>query len=79
MSEEDIKQLSAVELKDFITENVLKIQSFEDAKRKYNKALSEMIKEVKVKNKLAMDVLEGKDSALARKVLIEVTSGIENR
>ena len=79
MSEEDIKQLSAEELKEFITTNVLKIASLEDAKRKQNKSYSDLIKEIKVRNKLAMDVIEGKDSALARKILIEVTSLLQRK
>ncbi len=76
MSEEDIKKLEPIELKSFITENVIKIMQFEDAKKKYTKSIGEIIKEIKIKNKLAMDVLEGKDSVLARKILVEVVSNL---
>lgn len=79
MSEEDIKNLEPDELKTFITENVIKIAQFEDAKRKYARSIGEIVKDIKVKNKLAMDVLEGKDSNLARKILVEVVNNLKSK
>ena len=79
MSEEDIKALSAEELKEFITENVIKVASLKKAKRDYNKSIGDLIKKVDGETSLAMDVLEGKDSELARRIMVETHSLLEQR
>lgn len=79
MSEEDIKALNPQELKEFITECTLKTASLKRAKKDYMKSFNEIMKHIETDQHLAMDVLEGKDSALARKILIEVQSTLEHK
>jgi len=79
MSEEDIKGLEPLALKDFITECALKSASMRRAKKDYMKAFNDVMKKIDAEQALAMDVLEGKDSALARKILIEVQSILEQK
>lgn len=79
MSEEDIRLLEPEGLKEFITECVLRTQALKDAKKLYMKSFNEIVKKIESEQHLAMDVLEGKDSALARKILIEVQSTLEHK
>jgi hypothetical protein len=79
MSEEDIKALNPSELKQFITECCLKGSSLKKAKKDLVASYNELLKDVEEKKELALDVLEGKDSALARKVMIEVQTNLESK
>jgi len=79
MSEEDIRLMEPEDLKQFITECVLRAQALKDAKKLYMKSFNEIVKKIDIEQHLAMDVLEGKDSELARKILIEVQSTLEHK
>jgi len=72
MSDDDIKLLDADGLKELITKNALKTQSIDRAKRDQVKAYNDLLKDLKHQSFLAMEVLEAKDSQLARRIMIEL-------
>jgi hypothetical protein len=73
MSESDIRNLEVFELKDLITELTLKIANLEQAKKDYAKTMGDMVKANKKSLTLCIEVLSGKDSELARRMLVEVS------
>lgn len=77
MSDDDIKTLGADGLKELIIENALKTQSVEAAKRTQTRAYNELLKQIKHQSFLAMEVLEAKDSALARRIMLEVQGAMK--
>lgn len=79
MSEEDIKALNPQDLKQYITECSLKLTSLKKIRKDYIKALNDASKDIESNLNLAMDVLEGKDSNLARKILIEVQGVLSDK
>lgn len=73
MSEEDIKGLDVEGLKDLIIECCLKDTALREKKRLLNKSLNEIIKINDGKLGLAKEILEARDSELARKIIRELS------
>ncbi len=73
MSEDDIKGLNVDELKDLIIECSLKDSGLKEKKRLLNKSLNEIIKKNEGQLGLAKEILEARDSELARKIIRELS------
>lgn len=73
MSEDDIKLLEVEDLKDFIIECSLKDTGLKEKKRLMVRAINEIIKKNEGQLGLAKEILEAKDSVLARKVLRDIS------
>ena len=67
------KDLTVEELREKLAEQDMKVRCLEEEKRTINKGMSSLIKQVKTVRAEVLDILEAKDSTMARKVLVEVT------
>jgi hypothetical protein len=73
MSEDDIKGLDLDGLKDLIIECSLKDTALKEKKRLLVKSLNEIIKRNEGQLGLAKEILEARDSELARKIIRELS------
>lgn len=73
MSEDDIKGLDVDGLKDLIIECSLKDTALKEKKRLMVKSLNEIIKRNEGQLGLAKEILEARDSELARKIIRELS------
>lgn len=79
MSEEDIRSLEPEALKELLVEGALKASSLKRSKRDYTRGINDLLKKLEHEAEVAMDVLEGKDSELARRIQFEIQGSLENK
>ncbi len=69
---EELKRMTIEQLREQLAEYDMKLKALADQKKTFNKGLSSLIKDVKVKAATILDVLEAKDSETSRRVMKEV-------
>ncbi len=69
---EELKKMTIEQLREQLAEYDMKLKALADQKKTFNKGLSSLIKDVKVKAATILDVLEAKDSETSRRVMKEV-------
>lgn len=71
--DQELSMMSVEELRKELSESEMKLKVVQQQKKDLTKGFNNLIKDVKLRSNKILEVLEAKDSAMARKVLTEVS------
>lgn len=71
--DQELSMMSVEDLRKELSESEMKLKVVQQQKKDLTKGFNNLIKDVKLRSNKILEVLEAKDSAMARKVLTEVS------